>query len=50
MACASDSQPEGQWFEPGLYRGVVSLDKKHCSTLAFSTQVRHNAGGNLAMD
>ena len=39
MVSASDFQPEGRWFEPGLCRPVVSLDKKLCSILSLSTQV-----------
>ena len=35
MVSVSDFQPEGQWFEPGLCRHVVSLDKKLCSTLSL---------------
>ena len=55
MVSASDFQPEGRWFEPGLCRRVVSLDKKDkklCSTLSLLTehQWHNNDGGNLAMD
>ena len=39
MVNTSDFQPEAWWFKPGLCCGVVSLDKKLCSTLPFSTQV-----------
>ena len=39
VVSASYFQPEGRWFEPGLCRRVVSLDKKLCSTLSLSTQV-----------
>ena len=35
----SDFQPEGRWFEPGLYHRVVFLDKELCSTMSLSTQV-----------
>ena len=38
-----DFQLEGQihvWLEPGLFRCVVSLDKKLYSTLSLSTQGR----------
>ena len=38
MVSASDFQPEGRWFEPGLCRCVVFLGKKLCSTLSLSTQ------------
>ena len=46
----------GRWFEPGLCRHVVSLDKKLYSTLSLFTQVYKWVpaiillGGNLAMD
>ena len=39
MVSAWDFQPKRGWFEPGLCRGVVSLDKKLCSTLSLFTQV-----------
>ena len=41
-----DFRSGGRWFEHGLCRRVVSLDKKLCST--FSLFIGdHNAGGNL---
>ena len=46
----------GRWFEPGLCRRVVSLDKKLYSTLSLFTQVYKwvpaiiMLGDNLAMD
>ena len=39
VVSASNFQPEGWWFEPGLCHHVVSLDKKLCSTLSLSAQV-----------
>ena len=39
MVSAFDFEPEGRWFEPGLCRCVVFLDKKPCSTFSLSTQV-----------
>ena len=38
VVSAWDFQPEGRWFEPGLCRCVVSLDKKLYSTLSLFTQ------------
>ena len=49
-------QSGGRWFEPGLCRCVVSLNKKLNSTLSFFTQVYKWVlaiiilVGNLAMD
>ena len=39
VVSTSDFQPEGWWFEFGLCRCVVPLDKKRCFTLSPSTQV-----------
>ena len=39
MVSASEFQPEGRWFEPGLYCRVVFFDKKLCSTLSLFIQV-----------
>ena len=56
MVSALDFQSGGRWFEPGLCRRVVSLDKKLYSTLSLFTQVYKCVpaiimlGGNLAMD
>ena len=58
VVSASDFQPEGRWFKPGLCHLVVSLDKKLCSMLSLSTQVYKYSvgtsnimlGGNLVMD
>ena len=56
MVSASDFQPEGRWFTPGLCHRVVSFHKKHCSTLALSLPRCLNGtgdimlGGNLVMD
>ena len=48
---------KGQWFDPGLCRRVVYLDKKLCSTFSLSTRVykwvpdtQQNTGRNPAMD
>ena len=38
LVVGASFQPEGQWFEPGLCRRVVSLDKKLRSTLSLSTK------------
>ena len=56
MVSASQFQPEGLWFEPGLCRPVASLDKKKFSILASlyrGVQMGTGnimLGGNLAMD
>ena len=56
MVSALDFRSGGRWFEPSLYRRVVSLDKKLCSTLSLFTQMYEwvpaiiMLGGNLAMD
>ena len=56
MVSALDSRSGGQWFEPGLCRHVVSLDKKLYFTLSLFTQVYKwvpaiiMLGGNVAMD
>ena len=57
MVRALDIRSGGRWFEPGLSRHVVSLDKKLYSTLSLFTQWKngypvgnHNAGGNFAMN
>ena len=53
---ALDFRSGGRWFEPSLCCHVVSLDKKHYSTLSLYTQVYKwvtaiiMLGGNLAMD
>ena len=39
MVSALDFQSGGRWFEPGLCRRVVSLDKKLYSTLSLFTQL-----------
>ena len=58
MVSALDFRSRGRWFEPGLCRRVVSLDKKLYSTLSLFTQVYKwvpaiimlgGGGGNLAM-
>ena len=46
LVSATDFYPEGQWFEPGLCRRVISLDKKLCITLALS-QVYKWVPGNI---
>ena len=56
MVSALDFRSGGRWFEPGLCRRVVSLDKKLYSALPLFTQVYKwvpaiiMLGGNLAMD
>ena len=56
MVSALDFRSGGRWFEPGLCRCVVSLDKTLYSTLSLFTQVYKwepaimMLGGNLAMD
>ena len=56
MVSAFDFRSAGRWFEPGLRRRVVSVDKKLYSTLALFTQVYKwvpaiiMLEGNLAMD
>ena len=51
-----DYRSQGRWFEPGLCRGVVSLDKKLYCTLSLFTHVYKwvpaiiMLEGNLAMD
>ena len=56
VVSALDFRSGGRWFEPGLCRRVVSLDKKLCSTLSLFTQVYKwvpaiiMLGDNLAMD
>ena len=53
---ALDFRSRGRWFEPGLCRRVVSLNKKHYSTLSLFTQVYKwvptiiMMGSDLAMD
>ena len=37
VVSALDFRSGGRWFEPGLCRRVVSLDKKLCSTLSLFT-------------
>ena len=57
LACRA-FHPEGRWFEPGLCRGVVSLDKNFAPPCLSPPRCingyrRHNAGGgggNLVMD
>ena len=39
MVSAFYFRSEGRWFEPGLCRRVVSLDKKLHFTLSLFTQV-----------
>ena len=39
MLSALEFRSEGRWFEPGLCRRVVSLDKKLQFTLSFFTQM-----------
>ena len=39
MVSALDFRSGGRWFEPSLCRRVVSLDKKHYSTLSLFTKV-----------
>ena len=56
MVSALNFRSGGRWFEPGLCRLVVSLDKKLYSTLSLFTQVYKwvpaikTLGGYLAMD
>ena len=56
MVSALDFRSRGRWFEPGLRRRVVSLDKKLYFTLSLFTQMYKwvptiiMLGGNLAMD
>ena len=56
MVSTLDIRSGGRWFEPGLCRRVVSLDKKLYFTLSLFTQVYKCVpaiimlGGNLAMD
>ena len=56
MISVLDFQPEGRWFEPGLCRRVVSLDKLSketrclCPPGCINEYRRHYAGGNLAME
>ena len=56
MVSALDFRSGGRWFEPGLCRRVVSLDKKLYSTLSLFTQVYEwvpaiiMLGGNLTMN
>ena len=56
MVSALDFRSGGQWFEPGLCRHVVSLDKKLYSTLSLFIQVYKwvpaiiMLGDNLALD
>ena len=56
MVSAFDFRYGGRWFERGLCRRVVSLDKKLFSTLSLFTRVYKwvpaiiMMGGNLAMD
>ena len=56
MVSTLDFRSEGRWFEPGVCRRVVSLDKKLYSTLSLSTQVYKRVpaiimlGGSLAID
>ena len=39
LVCALDSRSGGRWFEPGLYRRVVSLTKKLYSSLTLFIRV-----------
>ena len=56
VVSALDFRSGGRWFEPGLCRRVVSLDKKLYSTLSLFSQVYKwvpaiiMLGDNLAMD
>ena len=56
MVSALDFPSGGRWFEPGLCRSVVTLDKQLYSTLSLFTQVYKwvpaiiMLGGNLVMD
>ena len=56
MFSALDFRSRGRWFEPGLFRRIVSLDEKLYSTLSLFTQEYKwvpaiiMLGGNLAID
>ena len=39
MVSALDFRSGGRWFEPGLCRRVVSLDKKHYTAMSLFTLV-----------